>query len=144
MGRPRRGGSGFNGGWAGGEYRARCLRGKSNLQLRHFADKSSFNANANTLALERQGQQRLRLDGGSNANFIAITSGANGAGNGTVNFTVDANLTTNQRTGTLTVAGQTFTVTQAAAARSLFIAGAGSPAARSRINVYRPRKRPLI
>ncbi len=47
----------------------------------------------------------------SNADFIAITSGASGVGNGTVNFTVAAN-PTNQRTGTLTIAGQTFTVTQ--------------------------------
>ncbi|MGH9941820.1 MAG: BACON domain-containing protein [Pyrinomonadaceae bacterium] len=51
----------------------------------------------------------------SNASWITITSGASGAGNGTVNFTVAANNGT-ARTGTLTVAGQTFTVAQAAAA----------------------------
>lgn len=49
----------------------------------------------------------------SNAAFITINSGANGSGNGAVNFTVAANSTTTARTGTLTVAGQTFTVTQA-------------------------------
>jgi uncharacterized protein (TIGR03437 family) len=52
----------------------------------------------------------------SNANFITISSGASGAGNGTINFTVAANPTTDARAGTLTIAGQTFTVTQAAAA----------------------------
>jgi trimeric autotransporter adhesin len=49
----------------------------------------------------------------SNANFIAVTSGASGSGNGTVNFNVAANTSANQRTGTLVIAGQTFTVTQA-------------------------------
>jgi hypothetical protein len=50
----------------------------------------------------------------SNAGWIAITSGATGTGNGSVGFTVAAN-TGAARTGTLTIAGQTFTVTQAAA-----------------------------
>ncbi|HEY2933345.1 MAG TPA: BACON domain-containing protein [Acidobacteriota bacterium] len=49
----------------------------------------------------------------SNAAFITVTSGAGGTGNGTVNFSVAANTTASVRTGTLTVAGQTFTVTQA-------------------------------
>jgi len=44
--------------------------------------------------------------------FITITSGGSGTGNGTTNFTVAANAGP-QRTGTLTVAGQTFTVNQA-------------------------------
>jgi hypothetical protein len=48
----------------------------------------------------------------SNASFLTITSGASGNGNGTTNFTIAAN-TGPQRTGTLTVAGQTFTVNQA-------------------------------
>jgi hypothetical protein len=52
----------------------------------------------------------------SNASWITITSGASGTGNGTVNYTVAANTATSSRTGTLTVAGQSVTVTQAAAA----------------------------
>jgi hypothetical protein len=48
----------------------------------------------------------------SQDSWIVITSGASGNGNGTVNFTVAANVGT-ARTGTLTIAGQTFTVTQA-------------------------------
>ena len=51
----------------------------------------------------------------SNATWISITSGATGTGNGTVNYSVAANTGTSSRTGTLTIAGQTFTVTQAAA-----------------------------
>jgi subtilisin family serine protease len=50
--------------------------------------------------------------------FITITSGAGGTGNGTVGYSVAAN-TGLARTGTLTIAGQTFTVTQAAAPASV-------------------------
>jgi hypothetical protein len=50
----------------------------------------------------------------SNSSFLSITSGSSGNGNGTVNYSVAQNTSTSQRTGTLTVAGQTFTVTQAA------------------------------
>jgi len=52
----------------------------------------------------------------SNASWTTITSGSSGSGNGTVNYTVAANTSANPQTGTLTIAGQTFTVTQAAAA----------------------------
>jgi hypothetical protein len=49
----------------------------------------------------------------SNADWITITSGASGTGDGTVGFTVVAS-SGGARTGTLTIAGQTFTVTQTA------------------------------
>jgi Zn-dependent metalloprotease len=49
----------------------------------------------------------------SNAGFIAVTAGASGSGSGTVTYNVGANGATTSRTGTLTIAGQTFTVTQA-------------------------------
>jgi hypothetical protein len=49
----------------------------------------------------------------SNSSFITITSGASGTGNGSVGYSVAANTLTTSRTGTLTIAGQTFTVTQA-------------------------------
>lgn len=50
----------------------------------------------------------------SNAAFVTITSGSTGLGNGTVAINVTANASaTTFRTGTLTLAGQTITVTQA-------------------------------
>jgi Zn-dependent metalloprotease len=49
----------------------------------------------------------------SNATFITITSGSSGSGNGTVNYSVAANSLTTSRQGTMTIAGLTFTVTQA-------------------------------
>ena len=48
----------------------------------------------------------------SNASWITITAGSNGTGDGTVNYSVAANKGTKSRIGTLTVAGQTFTVIQ--------------------------------
>jgi hypothetical protein len=47
----------------------------------------------------------------SNAPWLTITSGAAGTGNGTVGFSAAANVA-GSRIGTLTIAGQTFTVTQ--------------------------------
>jgi hypothetical protein len=52
-----------------------------------------------------------RWTASSGVSWIAIGSGASGTGNGTVTFTVAAN-TGAERTGTLTIAGRTFTVTQ--------------------------------
>jgi hypothetical protein len=49
----------------------------------------------------------------SNVGWITVTSGATGSGLGQVNYTVAANSTGAVRTGTLTVAGQTVTFTQA-------------------------------
>ena len=49
----------------------------------------------------------------SNSAFITITSGSSGSGNGTVAYSVAANTLTTSRTGTMTIAGLTFTVTQA-------------------------------
>lgn len=53
----------------------------------------------------------------SNEAWLTITSGASGSGNGTVRLNAAAN-TGAARAGTVTIAGQTFTVNQAAAAAS--------------------------
>jgi hypothetical protein len=55
----------------------------------------------------------------SNVTWIHITAGGSGSGNGTASFTVDANTASTPRSGTITIAGKTFTVNQAAAAPSL-------------------------
>jgi hypothetical protein len=47
--------------------------------------------------------------------WITITSGSSGSGNGTVSYSVGAN-SLSARSGTITVGGQTFTISQAAAA----------------------------
>ncbi|MCU1288203.1 MAG: hypothetical protein JWN60_432, partial [Acidobacteria bacterium] len=47
----------------------------------------------------------------SSVSWITVTAGASGTGNGTVQYTVAAN-TGPERTGTITIAGKTFTITQ--------------------------------
>jgi hypothetical protein len=54
----------------------------------------------------------------SNVSWITITSGSSGIGTGTVSYSVSANTTTIQKTVTMTIAGETFTVTQAGASTS--------------------------
>jgi Zn-dependent metalloprotease len=49
----------------------------------------------------------------SNATFITVTSGSSGSGSGTVNYSVASNTGAASRSGTITIAGLTFTVTQA-------------------------------
>ena len=51
----------------------------------------------------------------ANEQWLSITSGASGSGGGTVTFTIGPHVGLESRTGTLTIAGRTFTVTQAAA-----------------------------
>ena len=48
----------------------------------------------------------------SSASWLTVTSGGSGTGNGTVAYEVSANTSTSPRTGTMTIAGQTFIVTQ--------------------------------
>lgn len=50
----------------------------------------------------------------NNSSWLHVTSGSSGKGSGTVNYTVDANLVPTPRTGTITIAGYTYTVDQAA------------------------------
>ena len=57
--------------------------------------------------------------------WIDITSGSSGSGNGTVTYTVSANTTGSSRTAVITVGGQSHTVTQTACAYSI------SPASQS-------------
>ena len=52
----------------------------------------------------------------SDSAWLTITSGSSGSGAGSVGYSVAANSTTSQRVGRLTIAGATFTFTQAGAA----------------------------
>ncbi len=53
--------------------------------------------------------------GVSNVPWLTVTSGATGSGNGSVGYSVAANVASSVRVGTLTVGGQTVSVTQAGA-----------------------------
>src|SRR4029079_11707553 len=71
-------------------------------------------AGAAVQSVDIQAQAGCAWSAVSNAPWITITSTTNGTGNGAVSFTVAAN-TGAARTGTLTIAGLTLTVSQAAA-----------------------------
>ncbi len=60
--------------------------------------------------------------------WATIISGASGSGNGKVSFNVAANPDTTARTGTVTIAGQAFTITQAAAPCTFSLSAVGSTA----------------
>ncbi len=60
----------------------------------------------------------------SSVPWLTVTSGTAGVGPGTVTYTIAANTGTGSRTGTLTIGGQTFTVTQSAATCTYAIAPA--------------------
>ena len=74
----------------------------------------SHGAGAETGTVSVTAQLNCRWTAASNVSWIAITSGSSGSGNGTVGYSVAANTGTSSRTGTLTIAGNTFTVTQLA------------------------------
>ena len=48
----------------------------------------------------------------NSTSWLTVTGGASGSGSGTVAFSATANSSTTSRTGTLTIAGQSFSVTQ--------------------------------
>ena len=63
----------------------------------------------------------------SNNTWITITAGSSGSGNGAVSYSVAANTAGVSRTGTMTIAGNTFTVTQDAASCSFSISPTSNP-----------------
>jgi hypothetical protein len=66
------------------------------------------------------GESRVTIDtqagcvwtAASTVGWITVTAGASGSGPGTVTYSVTANAAANPRTGTMTIAAQTYTVTQ--------------------------------
>jgi BACON domain-containing protein len=74
----------------------------------------SFDAAGGTGTLSVQASSGCSWSATSNSTWISVTSGNSGTGNGTVIFLVQGNVTGQARSGSLSVAGQTFTVNQAA------------------------------
>ena len=78
------------------------------------ASSASFESSGGTgtVSVETSNSSCTWTASSSNANWISINSGNSGTGNGTVNYSVSINTSESSRSGTLTIAGQTFTVTQ--------------------------------
>lgn len=88
----------------------------------------SFNSFGGTGTVQVSAQAGCSWIAISNAAWINVTSGGSGSGNGTVNYSVASNGSTNSRTGSIIIAGRTFSVTQAATVNCSF---AISPSSRS-------------
>ncbi len=74
---------------------------------------ASFTAQAGTGSLSVTTQTGCTWTAASNDSWIRITSGASGGGSGTVKYSVTANTGASSRSGSITAAGQTFSVSQA-------------------------------
>lgn len=79
------------------------------------ATSASFDSAAHTGSVSVTSATGCTWTAASNTSWITVTSGNSGSGAGTVNYSLAANTSTSQRVGTITAAGMTFTVTQAAA-----------------------------
>jgi len=77
------------------------------------ANSASFNAAGGAGSVNVTAPSGCAWTAASNVSWAGITGGASGSGNGTVNFTVNSNNTVNSLSGTLTIAGQTFTINEA-------------------------------
>lgn len=72
----------------------------------------SFSAAGGTGTISVKAGTNCSWTATSKASWITITSGSSGSGSGTVGYKVSSNTTNQTRTGTITVAGRQFTVTQ--------------------------------
>ncbi|MCA1621346.1 MAG: hypothetical protein LC795_18990 [Acidobacteria bacterium] len=86
----------------------------------------SFTAAAGTGSVTVTATAGCAWAAASNSSFVSVTAGASGTGNGTVSYSVAANATASPRSGTITVAGQTFTASQAANTASSVQLGAAT------------------
>ena len=74
----------------------------------------SFGSSGGTGSVGVTTQTGCSWTAASNDSWVTITSGSSGSGSGTVSYSVSANTSSATRTGTLTIAGQVFTVSQEA------------------------------
>lgn len=78
-----------------------------------FPTSESFESIGGSDSLAVTGQSGCAWTASSNDAWINITAGTSGSGNGTVYYTVSINSTSGPRNGTMTIAGNSFTVYQA-------------------------------
>lgn len=88
------------------------LGGQSSCNYSISPTSQSFGSSGGTGSVSVSAPSGCSWQASSSANWIAITSGNSGSGNGAVNYTVVANSSTSSRSGTISIAGRTFTVSQ--------------------------------
>jgi hypothetical protein len=73
---------------------------------------ASFNKDAANGSFAVTAAAHCQWTAASNSGWLAVTSGSPGAGNATVGYSIERNRDVNARTGTITVAGRTFSLNQ--------------------------------
>jgi len=73
---------------------------------------SSYSSSGSVAVTTGPGCTWSAASSANSASWITVTSGSNGSGNGTVTYSISANPNSAPRTGTITIAGQLYTVTQ--------------------------------
>jgi len=91
---------------------ARFAVGGSACNYQLSPTSQSFSASGGTGSMNVTADSGCAWTAVTSNSWIAITAGSSGSSNGIVSYTVAANTSTDQRTGTLTIGGKTFTVTQ--------------------------------
>jgi hypothetical protein len=109
--------------WQSRFYRETGGRARANLTLDGGCSYTLSASSIRPAATATTGSINVIADPGcawtatTSDSFITVTSGASGNANGTVSYAIAANAGATTRTGTITIAGQPFTVTQLGAAR---------------------------
>ena len=87
---------------------------------------ASFSASGGTGSVSVTTQSGCAWTATSGASWMTITSGASGTGSGTVGYSIAANTTTSQQTAASTIAGVSFSVTEAGIPTFTIAASAGT------------------
>jgi YVTN family beta-propeller protein len=103
------------------------------------ASSASFGAGGGTGSVNVVAPSGCSWGAASNVGWAQITGGASGSGNGSVSYSVNPNLGVSGLNGTLTIAGQTFSITEAGAVCSFSLsalsASPGSGAGNGSVNI---------
>ena len=109
--------------WQSRFWRETSGRARANLSLDGGCSYTLSATSLKTAFSAGRGSINVMADAGcawtasSSDSWISITSGGSGTGDGKANYSLAANASANPRTGTITIAGQPFAVTQFGTAR---------------------------
>ena len=93
----------------------------SNCSYSIFPTNQSFTASGGTDTVNVTTNSNCSWTATSNVSWLTITSGSSGSGSGTVYYSVPSSTDISSRSGTMTIAGQTFNVSQSGTVTSRFL-----------------------
>jgi len=108
---------------------SQCLHVQGACNFSIYPTQRSIGAGGGTGSVDVTATNGCPWTAASNVLWLTVTSGSSGTGNGTVGYSVAPNLSNSGRTGTLTIAGLMFTVTQSGPPPTDIILGLGQASA---------------